>query len=117
MVYAEVICVRRQFLFTIVIQLIKINACTYDRKTVTRSTLLRDTFCHVDSIDSVLRYILRFSRYYRPFEYTHGFVIASIADGYTRRSDFEPAHACEFPSSLTHTGALSIRVIALYIVN
>jgi len=86
------------------------------RETVTQSTLLRDTFRHVDSINSALRYILRFSRYYRPFEYTRGLVTASFADGHTRRSDFEPAHAYEFPSSLTHTNALSIPVIALHIV-
>jgi len=87
------------------------------RETITRSTSLCNMFRHIDSIDSALRYILRFSRYYRPFKYTRGLVTASIADGYTRRSDFEPAHACEFPSSLTHTDALSIRVIALHNVS
>jgi len=35
------------------------------RETVTQSTLLRDTFRHVDSVNSALRYMLRFSRYYR----------------------------------------------------
>jgi len=85
------------------------------RETVTRSTLLRDMFRQIDSTQrSDIYYV---SRYNRPFEYPRGLVTASIADGYTWRSDFELAHACEFPFSLMHTDAFSIRVIALHIVS
>jgi len=84
------------------------------KKTVTQSMLLRDTFRHVDSIDSALRYILRFLRYYRPFEYTRDLVTASVANGYTeerfrararlRVSLFTYAHKRSFYScdSATH---------------